>query len=372
MPHSHRILSVIGTRPEAIKMAPVVHAIDAASWAEGRVLITGQHRDLVDDQLAFFGLTPDLDLDVMRPGQSLAELTAALLPALDDALRSEAPDLVLAQGDTTTVLTTALACCYRRIPFGHVEAGLRTGDLTAPFPEEANRVVADQLAALSFAPTEGAAEHLRREGRTSGVHVTGNPVVDALLWARERISREGDAADAARRRVLVTTHRRENLGDGLQGILDAIATLAGRGDVEVLLPVHPNPAVEAAVRGRLAGVDAVTLTPPLSYPDMIRELDRCHLVLTDSGGIQEEAPSLGKPVLVMRHVTERTEGVEAGTAKLVGTEPATIVAAAATLLDDADAYAAMSQAQNPYGDGAAAPRIVAHCRAFLEAPSPQG
>jgi UDP-N-acetylglucosamine 2-epimerase (non-hydrolysing) len=372
VPHSHRILSVIGTRPEAIKMAPVVHALDAARWAESRVLITGQHRDLVDDQLAFFGVTPDLDLDVMRPGQSLAELTAALLPALDDALRSEAPDLVLAQGDTTTVLTTALACCYRRIPFGHVEAGLRTGDLTAPFPEEANRVVADQLAALSFAPTEGAAEHLRREGRTSGVHVTGNPVVDALLWARERISRDGDAADAARRRVLVTTHRRENLGDGLQGILDAVATLAERGDVEVLLPVHPNPAVEAAVRGRLAGVDAVTLTPPLSYPDMIRELDRCHLVLTDSGGIQEEAPSLGKPVLVMRHVTERTEGVEAGTAKLVGTEPATIVAAAATLLDDADAYAAMSQAQNPYGDGAAAPRIVAHCRAFLEATSPQG
>ncbi|MAD34207.1 MAG: UDP-N-acetylglucosamine 2-epimerase (non-hydrolyzing) [Planctomycetes bacterium] len=366
VPNTHRILSVIGTRPEAIKMAPVVHALDAAPWAESRVLTTGQHRDMVDDQLAFFGVTTDLALDVMKPGQDLTSLTAAILPALDDALRSVQPALVLAQGDTTTVLAAALACYYRRVPFGHVEAGLRTGDLTAPFPEEANRVVADRLAALAFAPTERAEQQLRSEGRTEGVYVTGNTVVDALVWTRARLPRsEGDPQ--ARRRLLVTTHRRESVGDGIRGILEATAQLAARGDVEVLLPVHPNPAVAAAVRERLAGVDGVTLTPPLSYPEMVLQLDRCHIVLTDSGGVQEEAPSLGKPVLVLRDVTERVEGVEAGTAKLVGTAPRAIVDAANALLDDDDAYAAMAKISNPYGDGAAAPRIVARCRSFLDA-----
>lgn len=346
-------------------MAPVIHALEAARWAESRVVTTGQHGDLVDDPLAFFGVTPNVKLDAMRPGQGLAALTAALLPALDETLRAEQPDLVLAQGDTTTVLAAALACCFRRIPFGHVEAGLRTGDLTAPFPEEANRVVADQLATLYFAPTQRAAEQLRREGKTNHVYVTGNPVVDALLWTRDRV-RDDEARREDRRRVLVTTHRRENIGDGLKGVVDAVRALAARGDVEVVLPVHPNPEVEAAVRGGLTGADAVTLTPPMSYPEMVRQLDRCHLVLTDSGGVQEEAPSLGKPVLVMREVTERVEGIEAGSAKLVGTNPSTIIAATNALLDDDDAYQAMANVNNPYGDGDAAARIAARCHAYLE------
>jgi len=360
-----RILSVVGTRPEAIKMAPVVRALRAAPWADARLLTTGQHQELLDAQLAFFDVAPDRALDVMRPGQALAALTAALLEALDDALTAERPDLVLAQGDTTTVLATALACCYRRVPFGHVEAGLRTGDLNAPFPEEANRVVADQLAALFFAPTQQAAERLRREGRTDGVFVTGNPVVDALLWARARLRPAAAAGD--RRLVLVTTHRRENIGAGLAGILEGIRRVAARGDVELLLPVHPNPEVHAAVHRELSAVDRVTLAAPLDYADMVRALDRCHLVLTDSGGLQEEAPALDKPVLVLRDVTERPEGVAAGAARLVGTDPATIAAATAELLDDPAAYRAMSSSRSPYGDGHAAERIVACCRDFLEA-----
>ena len=347
-------------------MAPVVRALREASWADARVLTTGQHQELLDAQLTFFGVTPDRALDVMRPGQGLAALTATLLPALDGALAAERPDLVLAQGDTTTVLATALACCYRRVAFGHVEAGLRTGDLHAPFPEEANRLVADRLATLYFAPTEQAADNLRREGITAQVFVTGNPVIDALLWARERIDSEA-ASCAGKRRVLVTTHRRENIGDGLAGILQAVRQLAARGDVELLLPVHPNPEVCDAVRRELSGLDAVELSAPLDYPGMVRELDRCDLVLTDSGGLQEEAPSLGKPVLVMRDVTERPEGVAAGTARLVGTDPAAIVAAVFELLDDETAYRAMSTTRNPYGDGRAAGRIAAHCRAFLDA-----
>ncbi len=347
-------------------MAPVVRALCRSSWADARLLTTGQHKELLDAQLEFFGITPDRALDVMRPGQGLAALTSALLPALDAALAAERPDLVLAQGDTTTVLATALACCYRRVPFGHVEAGLRTGDLCAPFPEEANRLVADRLAALYFAPTEQAADNLRREGITEQVFVTGNPVIDALLWATERIGGD-EAPDPGKRRVLVTTHRRENFGDGLAGILEAVRRLAARGDVELVLPVHPNPEVCDAVRRALGDLDAVTLPDALDYRDMVRELRRCHLVLTDSGGLQEEAPALGRPVLVLREVTERPEGVAAGTARLVGTEPEAIVTAVGELLEDEAAYRAMSTASNPYGDGRAADRIAAHCRAFLDA-----
>ena len=349
-------------------MAPVVHALRGAGWAEARVLSTGQHRELLDEQLAFFEVAADRDLAAMRPDQDLTELTAALLPALDHALAEERPDLVLAQGDTTTVLTTALACCYRGVPFGHVEAGLRTGDLRAPFPEEANRLVADQLAALHFAPTADAAANLEREGKRGHVYVTGNTVIDALLWTRARIgAAPPKSGGGMRRRVLVTTHRRESFGAGLAGILEAVRRIAARGDVEVVLPVHPNPRVEAAVTRALAGVAEVRLAAPLRYPEMVRELDRCDLVLTDSGGVQEEAPTLGKPVLVLRDVTERTEGVDAGVARLVGTDPAVIYAATAELLDDARAYAAMSTVANPYGDGEASGRIVEHCRAFLGA-----
>lgn len=348
-------------------MAPVVRALREASWAEARVLTTGQHRELVDDQLAFFEITPDRALDAMRPDGGLAALTAALLEALDEALTAERPDLVLAQGDTTTVLATALACCYRRVPFGHVEAGLRTGDLDAPFPEEANRLLADRIAALYFAPTQQAKANLQREGVTEQVFVTGNTVIDALLWARARLGLEGDPASGEKRRVLVTTHRRENFGEGLAGILRALRRIAARGDVELMLPVHPNPEVRDAVRRELADVDAVQLTEPLDYPEMVRQLHRCDLVLTDSGGLQEEAPSLGKPVLVMRDVTERPEGVTAGTARLVGTDPDAITAAVEQLLDDPQAYAAMAAVRSPYGDGDAAEQIAVRCRAFLDA-----
>ncbi len=365
VPQPKRILSVIGTRPEAIKMAPVVRALRAAPWADARVLTTGQHRELLDAQLSFFEITPDRALDVMRPGQDLSSLTAALLPALDEAVAAEQPDLVLAQGDTTTVLTTALACCYREVPFGHIEAGLRTGDLSAPFPEEANRVVADRLAALCFAPTQRAADNLHREGITEQVFVTGNTVIDALLWTREQLN--APATPSPRPRVLVTTHRRESIGDGLAGILEGLRRVASRGDVDLLLPVHPNPSVRDVVHREVSGVDAIELTQPLDYPDMVRALEACQLVLTDSGGLQEEAPALGKPVLVLRDVTERPEGVEAGAARLVGTDPTAIAAAVSELLDDEDAYREMSTVRNPFGDGRAADKVAAHCRAFLSA-----
>ncbi len=365
MPHPNRILSVIGTRPEAIKMAPVVHALREAGWATPRVLVTGQHRDLVAPQLRFFGVDVDRDLEIARPGQGLNGLAAALLSGLDEALRDERPDLVLAQGDTTTVMATATACHHLRVPFAHVEAGLRTGDMENPFPEEMNRALADRLATLRFAPTEGAADNLAREGIRDGVHVTGNTVVDALLWARERVTTASTDAPSGRRRVLVTAHRRESFGPRLASICSGLRAIADRGDVELLFPVHPNPNVTKAVRAALADHPAIQLTAPLDYPELVRALMACHVVLTDSGGLQEEAPSLGKPVLVMRDTTERTEGIEAGTARLVGTRSEDLLAAAAQLLDNPAAYDAMARVENPYGDGDASGRVVAACRAFL-------
>ncbi|MEZ6037804.1 MAG: UDP-N-acetylglucosamine 2-epimerase (non-hydrolyzing) [Planctomycetota bacterium] len=364
MPAAPRILIVIGTRPEAIKMAPVVHALRDAGQAEVRVVVTAQHRELLDDQLTFFGIAPDRDLDAMRQGQDLTALTATLLRGLDEALVAERPALVLAQGDTTTVLATAIACFHRRIPFGHVEAGLRTGDLAAPFPEEMNRALADRVATLRFAPTEAAAAQLRGESITGHVLVTGNTVIDALLWTRARSGAES-AATSGKRRLLVTVHRRESFGAPLASICAAVRQLADRGDVEVLLPVHPNPEVQRVVTAALGAHPAIRLEPPLGYQQMVDALAACHLVLTDSGGLQEEAPALGKPVLVLRDTTERPEGVAAGVARLVGTDPASIVAAATRLLDDPDAHAAMARVANPYGDGRAAPRIAAACLGFL-------
>ena len=367
MTRQPRVLVAVGTRPEAVKMAPVVHALRAARRCDVRVLATAQHRQLLDQIHAFFGIVPDRDLDLMRPDQTLADLTARMLAALDPVLADERPALVLAQGDTTTVMVTALACFYRKIPFGHVEAGLRTGDVHNPFPEEMNRVLVGRMATLHFAPTRGAAANLAKEGITANVHVTGNTVIDALLWAAERVDTAPFAPPRGKRLVLVTAHRRENFGAPFESVCTALRAIADRGDVQLLYPVHPNPNVRDVAHRVLGRHPAIRLVDPLDYPDMVAAMRACDLILTDSGGVQEEAPSLGKPVLVLRTTTERPEGVAAGAAKLVGTDRDTIIGAASRLLDDAAAYAAMARVDNPYGDGKAAQRIAELCGAFVGA-----
>jgi UDP-N-acetylglucosamine 2-epimerase (non-hydrolysing) len=366
---------VIGTRPEAIKMAPVYQALAAGGEITPLLCNTAQHRELLDPILATFDLVPDVDLSLMQPDQTLAELCGRAIPALDRWLASARPDLVLVQGDTTTVLCAAMAAFYQGIPVGHVEAGLRTGDLRAPFPEEMNRVVTTRLVRLHFAPTVTAQENLRREGVPAHhIHVTGNTVIDALLQARARIAARPPTAELPPGMldadqgplVLITGHRRENFGPGFEGICRAIAELARRfADHRFVYPVHLNPQVQRPVHANLGDLPNVHLLPPLSYLPFVALLDRSHLVLTDSGGIQEEAPSLGKPVLVLRETTERPEAVTAGTVKLVGTDTARIVSEAVRLLTDPAAHAAMARVENPYGDGHAAPRIAAACRDFL-------
>ncbi len=367
-----RVLSVFGTRPEAIKMAPVVRALEASARFESRVCVTAQHRGMLDQVLELFELAPDHDLDLMRENQTLPGLTARALTGIATVLESERPDVVLVQGDTTTTLAGALAAFYAGIPSGHVEAGLRTGDLAAPFPEEANRLLADRLASFYFVPTERCRDALAGEGvPPERIWLTGNTVVDALLWARERVrqaplevDREalGSAFPAVAgdaRIVLVTGHRRESFGEGFQRICRALRTLAEKHpEVELVYPVHLNPRVQEPVRRTLAHLPNVHLLEPLAYAPFVRLMDRCAFLITDSGGLQEEAPALGKPVLVMREVTERPEGVEAGTARLVGTDPERIVAEAERLLADDAAYRAMSRAHNPFGDGRAAERIA--------------
>ena len=363
---SHRILVAAGTRPEAIKLAPVIHALRERPWANVRVLATAQHRHLLDHVNAFFGIVPDRDLDLMREDQPLADLTARLLAGIDPVIADERPDLVLAQGDTTTVMATALVCFYRNVAFGHVEAGLRTGDLRRPFPEELNRVLADRIAALHFAPTQAAALHLQDEGvPAASVHVTGNTAIDALQWTSARVDPARFAPPAGRRLVLATAHRRENFGAPFADICRALRSIADRGDVQVLYALHPNPGVLDAARRELGDHAAIRLTAPLDYPDMVAAMRASHLILTDSGGVQEEAPSLGKPVLVLRDVTERPEGVAAGAARLVGTDHRNIVAAANQLLDDERSYAAMAKVIHPYGDGHAAGRIADAIERFL-------
>ncbi len=354
------IVCTIGTRPEAIKMAPVIRALQAADWADCRVLLTGQHRELVDTMLEFFGIRPDIDLNLMRPGQSLVELTTRLLGSVADALAQVRPDLVLAQGDTTTVMATALASFYQRVPFGHVEAGLRTGRLDAPFPEEANRVIAGHLSALHFAPTLAARENLLREGIDgASIVVTGNTVIDALLATARREVPIGVELDPAARVVLITAHRRDSFGEPLRQVCQAVAELHGRHpDVQFLWPVHPNPAVRPLVEALLGALPRVKLCEPLPYGAFVAALKRSYLVLTDSGGVQEEAPALAKPVLVLRTESERPEAVSAGVARLVGTDPRQIVAEANRLLDDPAAYRIMARGASPYGDGFASQRIV--------------
>lgn len=360
---------VFGTRPEAIKMAPVVAALKATPGLETLVCVTAQHRQMLDQVLDLFGLVPDDDLDLMAPGQSLPDLFARILTGMSTVLEARRPDLVLVHGDTSTTLATALAAFYARVPVGHVEAGLRTGDLQAPWPEEANRRLTAPITTLHFAPTARSRDNLLAENLPAdSIHVTGNTVIDALLAVVGRIEAEPELAtslaarfpflDAGKRLVLVTGHRRENFGEGFEQMCLAIRDLAERGDTQVLYPVHLNPQVQAPVKRILGDVPGVVLVEPQDYLPFVYLMTRAHLILTDSGGIQEEAPSLGKPVLVMRDTTERPEAVDAGTVRLVGTDRARIVAEAARLLDDPDAHAAMARAHNPYGDGHAATRIA--------------
>ena len=355
-----KILCAVGTRPEAIKMAPVILALQQQPWAEVRVLATAQHRQMLDQVLAFFGIEPHIDLDIMRPNQALSALTARLLLEMDQVLAAEKPDVVLVQGDTTTVMAVALACFYHRIPIGHVEAGLRTWDMRNPFPEEANRVIAGRLARWHFAPTEGSRQNLLKEGiADQDIVVTGNTVIDALLMTAEKQVDIGVELDASRRLVLVTSHRRENFGEPFRQICRALQTLARRNPgLQFLYPVHPNPNVRDVAHEYLGGMPNVVLCEPLDYAPFVAAMKRATLILTDSGGVQEEAPALGKPVLVLRDETERPEAVAEGVVRLVGPHYERIVQEAQRLLDDAQAYAAMARGVSPYGDGQAAQRIV--------------
>ena len=364
-----RILVTFGTRPEAIKMFPVVFALRETGQFDVRVAVTAQHREMLDSVLAMAGIAPDIDLDLMQPGQSLDALSARIVTRFGEALDALKPDRVLVHGDTLTTMMATLACYFRRIPVGHVEAGLRSGDIYSPWPEEVNRKVTGAVADLHFAPTETAAAALRAENvADSAIHITGNTVIDALMFAQGKVAADPALAPvvaplkerfAGRRIIAVTAHRRENFGAGMQEIAAALQALAAREDVAIIYPLHPNPNVVEVMRPALSGHDNIALIDPLDYLDFVAMMAACDVVLTDSGGIQEEAPSLGKPVLVMRDTTERPEGVAAGTARLVGADAGRIIAETARLLDDRQAYESMARAHNPYGDGTASRRIAA-------------
>jgi UDP-N-acetylglucosamine 2-epimerase (non-hydrolysing) len=361
-----RILIVFGTRPEAIKLCPLVRQLRLSPDAYTvKVCVTAQHREMLDHALDAFSIQPDYDLDLMQPRQTLAGLTARILAALDPVLETERPDLVIVQGDTATTLAGALAAFYREIPVAHVEAGLRTGDMAQPFPEEMNRVLTSRLAAWHFAPTARAAEALLREGTArEKIFVTGNTGIDAVLYVRDALDSGALRApdwpwlEPGKHLVLVTSHRRESFGPGLESVMRALARLASRGDVQIVYPVHRNPNVTGPAHALLAGLPHVTLLDPLPYVPFVDLMRRCKLIITDSGGIQEEAPSLGKPVLVLRAKTERPEAVEAGTVKLVGVDQNLIVSEAVRLLDDPAEYARLTRIHNPYGDGHACERIA--------------
>jgi UDP-N-acetylglucosamine 2-epimerase (non-hydrolysing) len=364
-----RVLSIFGTRPEAVKMAPVVQALAATPGIEARVCVTAQHRQMLDQVLELFDIHPDVDLNLMRPNQSLAEITADILTHLDPVIKDLHPEWILVQGDTTTVMAAAVLGYYNRVKIGHVEAGLRTFDKWQPFPEEINRRIAGVVADLHFAPTEANRQNLLREGvPAERIVITGNPAIDALqaivrrpapLETQDLMYRLG-ITPGRKRLVLVTAHRRENFGRPLENICAALRTLAEiyRQEVGFIYPVHLNPNVQEPVYRLLAGLDNLLLVPPLDYLPMVHLMKQASLVLTDSGGIQEEAPGLGIPTLVMRATTERPEGVEAGTLRLVGTETDDIVKQARLLLDNPEAHAVMARAVNPFGDGHAAERIV--------------
>jgi len=365
-----KVLTVFGTRPEAIKMAPLVLALQGDARFESALCVTGQHREMLDQVLSLFALTPDYDLNIMKPGQDLTDVTSAILQGMRGVLADAKPDLVLVHGDTATTFATSLAAYYQQIPVGHVEAGLRTGNLYSPWPEEANRKLTGVLAAMHFAPTQKSADNLLAEGVTgSAVHITGNTVIDALFKIVERFDKDAELAGSLaesfpflnpdRRVILVTGHRRESFGGGFERICEALnLTAKAFPDVDIVYPVHLNPNVQEPVNRLLSGLNNVHLVEPLDYLPFVYLMSRSYLILTDSGGIQEEAPSLGKPVLVMRDTTERPEALEAGTVELVGTDVERMVDRLEALLTDEVTYNRMSLAHNPYGDGQACTRIL--------------
>ncbi len=364
----HKVMVIFGTRPEAIKLFPVINALKATGGIGCRVLVTAQHREMLDQVLEVGEITPDHDLDLMLPGQSLDVLSARLLEGIGGVLDEETPGRVIVQGDTATAMIGALAAYYRKIPVGHVEAGLRSHNIYHPWPEEVNRKIIGTIADLHFAPTDVSAGALNAEAvPEERIFVTGNTVIDALYWVSAKIDADPalasglsgiEARFAGKKIIGITTHRRENFGDGMENIASAITEIAQRKDVACIFPVHLNPNVREVMNERLGNLDNVAMIEPLDYPHFARLLNICHLMLTDSGGVQEEAPALGKPVLVMRETTERPEGVTAGTAKLIGTDKARIVAEVTSLLDDEDAYSAMARAHNPFGDGKSSERIA--------------
>jgi len=362
-----KIMCLVGTRPECVKMAPVIAAMRAAPDMQVRVVSTGQHKELIHQTLGIFGIEPDVDLAVMTANQSLAALSARIFDRLDPLLVDEAPDMLLAQGDTASVMVAALNSFFRKIPFGHVEAGLRTGDLQNPFPEELNRVVAGIAADIHFAPTQSSRLNLLREHvPDERIHVTGNTVIDALKWVTAKPLACEFPRDKSRRLILVTAHRRENFGVPFERICAALRQLHDElTDAEFVYPVHPNPNVRSVVMPALSDLPRFHLIDPVDYLTMAGLLQAASVIVTDSGGIQEEAPALAKPVLVLRHETERPEAVDAGVARLVGTDPATIIEEVRRVWTDQDAYRSMASGISPYGDGHAAGRIVAACRDFL-------
>lgn len=364
----HKNMVIFGTRPEAIKLFPVVNALASYSDMQTEVLVSAQHRQMLDQVLAISGVTPDYDLDLMQPGQSLDALTARLLEAIGGVLDSAKPDRVIVQGDTATAMVGALAAYYRQIPVSHIEAGLRSYNIYQPWPEEVNRKIIGTIADQHFAPTEVSAAALAAEAVSpESIFVTGNTVIDALHWVSERITQNPSLAASlapfeerfrGRKIIGITTHRRENFGDGMDNIAAAIRAIAARDDVACIFPVHMNPNVRAVMDAALGDLPNVAMIEPLDYPNFARLLSISHIMLTDSGGVQEEAPALAKPVLVMRDTTERPEGVTAGTARLIGTDKDRIISEIFTLLDDDAAYSAMARAHNPFGDGHASQRIA--------------
>ncbi|WP_334471529.1 non-hydrolyzing UDP-N-acetylglucosamine 2-epimerase [Arsenophonus sp. PmNCSU2021_1] len=365
-----KVLTVFGTRPEAIKMAPLVHALTNDKAFESKVCVTAQHREMLDQVLHLFEITPDYDLDIMTPGQDLTDITCRILEGMKPVLLSFKPDVVLVHGDTATTMATSLAAFYQRILVGHVEAGLRTGNLYSPWPEEANRKIASHLATYHFAPTEYSRKNLQHESISANrIFVTGNTVIDALFWVRDKVINDATIRtslaaqypflDQNKKMLLVTGHRRESFGSGFERICHALAEIAkNHADVQVVYPVHLNPNVSEPVQRILQGINNINLIDPQDYLPFIYLMNNAYLILTDSGGIQEEGPALGKPVLVMRDTTERPEAVEAGTVRLVGTQTENIVQAVTQLLTDYHAYQKMSRAHNPYGDGKACQRIL--------------
>ena len=363
-----KILVIFGTRPEAIKLFPVIHKLQEHSDVQTRVLVTGQHRQMLDQVLDIGEIRPDYDLDVMAPNQTLDALTARLLTGIGEVLDIERPARVIVQGDTATAMVGALAAYYRQIPVSHVEAGLRSHNIYQPWPEEVNRKIIGTIADQHFAPTHVSADALIAEAvAPEKIHITGNSVIDALYWVTEKITRQPDLAYdlveiekrfAGKRIIGVTTHRRENFGDGMADIAAALLEIAARDDVAIIFPVHMNPNVRKVMDTKLGNHPRIAMIEPLDYPHFARLLSISYIMLSDSGGVQEEAPALGKPVLVMRETTERPEGVAAGTAKLVGTDKNRIISEIFTLLDDEAAYSNMARAHNPFGDGQAAHKIA--------------